>query len=89
MSGAWHDTGVLLVTAVIDMAILVAWQVMGSSLFDRDSEVPAAGPAQTAADQPPLLHRVTSMACLFLLVGLIIESSGLAVVIAVRFGFSR
>ena len=87
----WHDTWVLLLTVTIDAAILAVWHLLTSTLYDRDSEVPAGigsgGPS--APVREPMLHRVTAWACGLLLAGLILESTGLAVVIVLRYGFSR
>lgn len=83
MGGAFHDGSLLLLTVLIDAAILGGWWFLGSRLLSP-TEIPVASEAETEAGW---LDRASTWICGFLLAGLIVEATGLMVVIVAKYGF--
>ena len=84
MNGIAHDGGLLLLTVVIDAAILAGWWFLARRLLSP-AEIPTAGADDDA--EAGWLDRASTWICGILLVGLIVEVSGLMVVIVSRYGF--
>lgn len=81
-----HDVVLLVGMVAADIAILAAWWFLGSRLV----------PAEQSSDSTnaeidkgvPLLHKVLTYICFFLLAGLITEAVAMFPAILVRYGWS-
>jgi hypothetical protein len=81
-----HDLLLLLGMVVADVAILTAWWFLGSRLVPAE-QAPASANAETERGVP-MLHRILTYVCFFLLAGLIVECAAMFPAILVRFGWS-
>ncbi len=81
-----HDVVVLLGMVVADLVILAAWWFLGSRLVPAE-QAPASANAE-ADKGVPMLHKILTYVCLFLLAGLIVECVAMFPAILVRFGWS-
>lgn len=81
-----HDVLVLVGMVIADVAILTAWWFLGSRLVPAEQAPPSAN-AETEHGVP-VLHKILTYVCLFLLAGLIIECMAMFPAILVRFGWS-
>ncbi|GAC1395656.1 MAG: hypothetical protein NVS4B6_00640 [Mycobacterium sp.] len=80
-----HDALILLGMVAADALILAVWWFLGSRLVPAESSPPAAEALPT---KTPLLHRVLTVICFLLLVGLLVECMAMFPAILVRFGWS-
>jgi hypothetical protein len=80
-----HDALILLGMVAADGLILAVWWFLGSRLVPAESSPP---PAEATLTKTPLLHRVLTVICFMLLVGLLIECMAMFPAILVRFGWS-
>lgn len=72
--------------AVADVAILTVWWFIGSRLVPAEQAPPSAnGETEKGV---PLLHKILTYVCFFLLAGLIIECVAMFPAILVRYGWS-
>jgi hypothetical protein len=76
----------LLGMVIADIAILGAWWFLGSRLVPAE-QAPDSANAETERGVP-LLHKILTYVCFFLLAGLIIECVVMFPAILVRFGWS-
>jgi hypothetical protein len=76
----------LLGMVIADIAILGAWWFLGSRLVPAE-QAPDSANAETERGVP-LLHKILTYVCFFLLAGLIIECVAMFPAILVRFGWS-
>jgi hypothetical protein len=77
---------VLLVGMVVaDIVILTAWWFLGSRLVPAE-QAPESANAETER-RVPLLHKILTFVCFFLLAGLIIECVAMFPAILMRFGW--
>lgn len=81
-----HDVLILAGMVVADLAILATWWFVGSRLVPAE-QAPASANGETEKGVP-LLHKVLTYVCFFLLAGLIIECTAMFPAILVRFGWS-
>jgi hypothetical protein len=81
-----HDGVILIGMVVADIAILAAWWFLGSRLVPAE-QASASANAETERGAP-LLHKILTYVCFFLLAGLIIECVAMFPAILVRFGWS-
>jgi hypothetical protein len=81
-----HDVLILAAMVIADVAILSAWWFLGSRRVPAE-QAPASANAETEKGVP-MLHKVLTCVCLFLLAGLIIECMAMFPAILVRFGWS-
>lgn len=68
-----------------DLLILGVWWFLGSRLVPAEQSPPAEESARTTT---PMLHRVLTVICFLLLVGLLVECMAMFPAILVRFGWS-
>ncbi|WP_029115748.1 hypothetical protein [Mycobacterium sp. URHB0044] len=80
-----HDGLILAGMVVADLAILGVWWFLGSRLVPAESSPPAEESTRTST---PLLHKVLTVVCFLLLVGLLVECMAMFPAILVRFGWS-
>jgi hypothetical protein len=80
-----HDALILAGMVVADMLILGVWWFLGSRLVPAESSPPAQESTRTTT---PLLHKVLTVVCFALLVGLLVECMAMFPAILVRFGWS-
>jgi len=80
-----HDALILLGMVAADGLILAVWWFLGSRLVPAESSPPAA---EATLTKTPLLHRVLTVICFMLLVGLLVECLAMFPAILVRFGWS-
>lgn len=81
-----HDVLILAGMVVADLAILATWWFVGSRLVPAE-QAPASANGETE-NGVPLLHKILTYVCFFLLAGLIIECTAMFPAILVRFGWS-
>jgi cytochrome b561 len=81
-----NDVLPLIGMVVADIAILAAWWFLGSRLVPAE-QAPDSANAETEKGVP-LLHKILTYVCFFLLAGLIIECVAMFPAILVRFGWS-
>ena len=81
-----NDLLLLLGMVVADVVILTAWWFLGSRLVPAE-QAPASANAETERGVP-MLHRILTYVCFFLLAGLIVECVAMFPAILVRFGWS-
>jgi hypothetical protein len=81
-----NDVLVLAGMVVADIAILAAWWFLGSRLVPAE-QAPTSANAETD-NGVPLLHKILTYVCFFLLAGLIVECVAMFPAILVRFGWS-
>ncbi len=81
-----HDVLLLGGMVLADVAILTAWWFLGSRLVPAE-QAPDSANAETERGVP-LLHKILTCVCLFLLAGLIIECMAMFPAILMRFGWS-
>jgi hypothetical protein len=81
-----NDVLILAGMVVADIAILAAWWFLGSRLVPAE-QAPASANAETD-NGVPLLHKILTYVCFFLLAGLIVECVAMFPAILVRFGWS-
>ena len=80
-----HDGLILAGMVVADMLILGVWWFLGSRLVPAESSPPAV---ESTLTKTPMLHRVLTVVCFLLLVGLLVECMAMFPAILVRFGWS-
>ena len=80
-----HDALILVAMVAADALILAVWWFLGSRLVPAESSPPAA---ESTLTKTPLLHRVLTVVCFLLLVGLLVECMAMFPAILVRFGWS-
>jgi hypothetical protein len=80
-----HDALILAGMVAADALILAVWWFLGSRLVPAESSRPSAESTMT---KTPLLHRVLTVVCFLLLVGLVVECMAMFPAILVRFGWS-
>jgi hypothetical protein len=80
-----HDALILAGMIATDALILGVWWFLGSRLVPAESSPPAA---EATVTKTPLLHRVLTVICFMLLVGLLVECMAMFPAILVRFGWS-
>jgi hypothetical protein len=80
-----HDALILAGMVVADLLILGVWWFLGSRLVPAESSPPAEESTRTTT---PLLHKVLTVVCFLLLVGLLVECMAMFPAILVRFGWS-
>jgi hypothetical protein len=80
-----HDALILAGMVVADALILAVWWFVGSRLVPAESSPPAV---ESRLTKTPLLHRVLTVICFMLLVGLLVECMAMFPAILVRFGWS-
>lgn len=80
-----HDALILAGMAAADALILAVWWFLGSRLVPAESSPP---PTDSSPQSTPLLHRVLTVVCFVLLVGLLVECMAMFPAILVRFGWS-
>jgi hypothetical protein len=80
-----HDALILVGMVAADALILAVWWFLGSRLVPAESNPPAA---EATLTKTPLLHRVLTVICFMLLVGLLVECMAMFPAILVRFGWS-
>ena len=81
-----NDVLILAGMVVADVAILATWWFICSRLVPAE-QAPASANAETEKGVP-LLHKILTYVCFFLLAGLIIECTAMFPAILVRFGWS-
>lgn len=81
-----NDVLILAGMVIADVAILTAWWFLGSRLVPAEQAPPSAN-AETEKGVP-MLHKVLTYVCFFLLGGLIVECMAMFPAILVRFGWS-
>ena len=81
-----NDVLILIGMVVADIAILAVWWFLGSRLVPAE-QAPASANAE-AEKGVPMLHKILTYVCFFLLAGLIIECVAMFPAILVRFGWS-
>jgi hypothetical protein len=81
-----NDVLILAGMVVADIAILAAWWFLGSRLVPAE-QAPASANAEKD-NGVPLLHKILTYVCFFLLAGLIVECVAMFPAILVRFGWS-
>lgn len=80
-----HDGLILAGMVAADSLILGVWWFLGSRLVPAESSPPAEESTRTTT---PLLHKVLTVVCFLLLVGLLVECMAMFPAILVRFGWS-
>jgi hypothetical protein len=80
-----HDGLILAGMVAADLLILGVWWFLGSRLVPAESSPPAVESTRT---KTPLLHKVLTVVCFLLLVGLLVECMAMFPAILVRFGWS-
>jgi hypothetical protein len=80
-----HDALILAGLVAADALILGVWWFLGSRLVPAESSPPAA---EATLTKTPLLHRVLTVICFMLLVGLLVECMAMFPAILLRFGWS-
>jgi hypothetical protein len=80
-----HDALLLVGMVAADALILAVWWFLGSRLVPAESNPPAA---EATLTKTPLLHKVLTVICFMLLVGLLVECMAMFPAILVRFGWS-
>jgi len=80
-----HDALILAGMIVADALILAVWCFLGSRLVPAELSPPAA---ESTLTKTPLLHKVLTVICFLLLVGLLVECMAMFPAILVRFGWS-
>ena len=80
-----HDALILAGMVAADALILAVWWFLGSRLVPTESTPP---PKDSSPRSTPLLHRVLTVVCFLLLVGLLVECMAMFPAILVRFGWS-
>jgi hypothetical protein len=80
-----HDGLILAGMVVADMLILGVWWFLGSRLVPAESSPPAV---ESTLTKTPMLHRVLTVVCFLLLIGLLVECMAMFPAILVRFGWS-
>ncbi len=80
-----HDALILAGMVAADALILAVWWFLGSRLVPAESSAPAA---ESTLTKTPLLHKVLTVICFMLLVGLLVECMAMFPAILVRFGWS-
>jgi hypothetical protein len=80
-----HDALILIGMVAADLLILGVWWFLGSRLVPAESSPPAV---ESTLTKPPLLHKVLTVVCFLLLVGLLVECMAMFPAILVRFGWS-
>jgi hypothetical protein len=80
-----HDALILAGLVAADALILAVWWFLGSRLVPAESNPPGTESTLTTT---PRLHRVLTVVCFLLLVGLLVECMAMFPAILVRFGWS-
>jgi hypothetical protein len=80
-----HDALILAGLVAADALILGVWWFLGSRLVPAESSPPAA---EATLAKTPLLHRILTVICFMLLVGLLVECMAMFPAILLRFGWS-
>lgn len=80
-----HDALILAGMVAADTLILAVWWFLGSRLVPAESNPPAGVSNLTTT---PRLHKVLTVVCFLLLVGLLVECMAMFPAILVRFGWS-
>ena len=80
-----HDALILTGMVAADALILAVWWFLGSRLVPAESSPPRM---DSSPQSTPLLHRVLTVVCFLLLVGLLVECMAMFPAILVRFGWS-
>ncbi|WP_424752917.1 hypothetical protein [Mycobacterium sp.] len=80
-----HDALILAGMVAADALILTVWWFLGSRLVPAESIPPAT---ESTVTTTPRLHKVLTVVCFFLLVGLLVECMAMFPAILVRFGWS-
>jgi hypothetical protein len=81
-----NEVRILAGMVTADIAILAAWWFLGSRLVPAE-QAPASASAE-AEKGVPMLHKILTYVCFFLLTGLIVECMAMFPAILVRFGWS-
>jgi hypothetical protein len=80
-----HDALILGGMVAADLLILGVWWFLGSRLVPAESSPPAM---ESTLTKTPLLHKILTVVCFLLLVGLLVECMAMFPAILVRFGWS-
>jgi hypothetical protein len=80
-----HDALILVGMVAADALILFVWWFLGSRLVPAEASPPSTDATLT---KTPLLHKVLTVICFVLLVGLLVECMAMFPAILVRFGWS-
>jgi len=80
-----HDALILAGMVAADALILAVWWFLGSRLVPAESNPPADESNLTTT---PRLHKVLTVVCFLLLVGLLVECMAMFPAILLRFGWS-
>lgn len=80
-----HDALLLAGMVVADALVLTVWWFLGSRLVPAESNPPAS---ESNPPTPPRLHRILTVVCGLLLIGLLVECMAMFPAILVRFGWS-
>jgi hypothetical protein len=80
-----HDALILAGMVAADLLIVGVWWFLGSRLVPAEQSPPTEESTRTTT---PLLHRVLTVICFLLLVGLLVECMAMFPAILVRFGWS-
>ena len=80
-----HDALILVGMVAADALILAVWWFLGSRFVPAEPSPPAA---ETTLTRTPLLHKILTVICFMLLVGLLVECMAMFPAILVRFGWS-
>jgi hypothetical protein len=80
-----HDAVILAGMVAADALILAVWWFLGSRLVPAESSPP---PSDSTPQSTPRFHKVLTVFCSLLLVGLLVECMSMFPAILVRFGWS-
>ena len=80
-----HDALILAGMVAADAVILAVWWFLGSRLVPAEKSPPSTDSTLT---KTPLLHKVLTVICFLLLIGLLAECMAMFPAILVRFGWS-
>jgi hypothetical protein len=80
-----HDALILAGMVVADLLIIGVWWFLCSRLVPAEASPPST---ESTLTKTPLLHKVLTVICFMLLVGLLIECMAMFPAILVRFGWS-
>ncbi|BBY93416.1 hypothetical protein MGALJ_30850 [Mycobacterium gallinarum] len=80
-----QDALILAGMVAADLLIIAVWWFLGSRLVPAESSPPAA---ESTLTKTPRLHKILTVICFMLLVGLLVECMAMFPAILVRFGWS-